>query len=60
MSYDAAVAQMLYDKLTDTLLLLYLPECASHSQKNLVLDHHSVIDAYQQILNKPLLDKPAQ
>jgi len=61
-SYDGAIAQMLYDEFTGT-SLLYLPEYASHSQKNLALDHHSVIDAYQQILNemnKPLPDKPAQ
>ena len=42
--------------------MLFSPECVSHSQRNLALDHHSVVDTCQQILNvmsKSLLDKPA-
>ena len=32
--------------------MAYSPECASHFQRNLVLGHHSVVGACQQILNE--------
>ena len=46
-----------------TFVVLSPPEYASHSQRNLALGHHLVVDVNQQILNetnKSLQDKQAQ